>query len=158
MVTNHPKSHWRTANMCFLLLLCVHHGLAGDADLHQPPSGIQADGAPTWHSAAYRGRGDKKGLAKCATWNVTSYFHSHFLGQTKPYSHAQVHLGEEVRFYQVVRRGGRPDIREQAKLCYIHFPIKETMSSSKSLTGWRGSEWKFGSLCYFWGVCAKTKE
>lgn len=83
-----PKISLAQTDACFSLLLCVPRGLAGDSALCQLHSGIHVDGeAPIWTKAGYHG------LATCAIWSVTSYFHSHFLGQTKAYAHAQVQLG-----------------------------------------------------------------
>lgn len=141
-----PKISLAQTDVCFSLLLCVPRGLAGDSALCQLHSGIHGDGeAPIGPrlvtTAGYRG------LATCAIGSVTSYFHSHFLGQTKAYARAQLQLGAEAQFSQVVRRG-RPDIGEQPNLCHIHFPAEDAPSSPVSLT--RDEEVLTGNL----GRCA----
>lgn len=139
---NHPKSHWhkQTFASCFCsaflvdwwgILRCVNF-IREFTLMEKHLSGPRLVTTAGYH-----------GLATCAIWSVTSYFHSHFLGQTKPCAHAQVQLGAEAQFFQVVRRG-RPDIGEQPHLCHIHFPAEDAPSSPVSLTRDEEVDWEFG--------------
>lgn len=136
----HPTFHWHTQDVCFWLLLHVHHGLARG-------SGIQVDGAtlPAQYWLPWQAR---KSLAKCVIRNVTKVASAH-ISLTKPNPMVMSKLNCIQKCNSTTWSGERePDIHEQPNHYCIHFPTKVGISSSMSLTRAEGDLiGNMGGLC-----------
>lgn len=151
VLRNHPQSHWHkqtsASRFCsaFLvgwlgILLCVNF-IWEFTLMEKHLSGPRLVTTAGSH-----------GLATCAMWRITSYFHSHFFGQTKPYAHGQLQLGEDAQSFQVVRRG-RPSTGEQPNLSHPFPSKRRALLTCVPDKGGRGSDWELGGLC----LVPKTK-